>query len=272
MPPSVSCGVCGACRRGHEHLCEDVHLVGYDIDGGLGRVHADPGDGDRAEAGARRSALRNPRSSRWPSRMACCLNGMDQYRVDVGDVVVILGAGPIGLIHLQLAMIAGARTVVVSDPSESRREGAAELGAGVTVDPTSEDLARGRRGLTDGRVRARGVVVCIGRPATGQRRPEPRGQAGPGVGLRRAWPTRAGPRSRPISSTTGRSPSSARRTRERPTTCGRSAARCASGRSSTPAAMVTHRFPREPGRRGDHLRWPAGLPGHSRASPSSRDK
>ena len=95
--------------------------------------------------------------------LACCLNGLDQYRVDVGDVAVILGAGPIGLFHLQLAVIGGARTVIVSDPSASRRKIAAELGAGLTVDPTSEDLAAVVADATDG-FGAQVAVVCIGRP------------------------------------------------------------------------------------------------------------
>ena len=60
-------------------------------------------------------------------------------------------------------MIAGARTVIVSDPSESRRKVAAELGAGATVDPTSEDLAAVVADATGG-FGAQVAVVCIGRP------------------------------------------------------------------------------------------------------------
>ena len=60
-------------------------------------------------------------------------------------------------------MIGGARTVIVSDPSPSRRKVAAELGAGVTVDPTGEDLAAVVADATGG-FGADVAVVCIGRP------------------------------------------------------------------------------------------------------------
>jgi len=161
MPPSVSCGVCGPCRRGHEHLCESVHLVGYDIDGGLGEYMRIP-----REAIARGQLVMadphlDPAQLALAEPISCCLNGMDNYRVEVGDVVVIIGAGPIGLIHLQLARIAGARAVVVSDPSATRRDSADRLGATVTVDPTGEDLAAIVRGLT-GDEGADVAVLCIG--------------------------------------------------------------------------------------------------------------
>ena len=95
--------------------------------------------------------------------ISCCLNGMDNYRVEVGDVVVIVGAGPIGLIHLQLARIAGAAAVVVSDPSATRRASAEALGATVTVDPTNDDLSAVVNGLSAGEG-ADVAVLCIGVP------------------------------------------------------------------------------------------------------------
>jgi len=52
-----------------------------------------------------------------------------------------MGAGPIGLFHLQVALLSGARAVIVSQPSAERRAHAERLGATATVDPRSEDLA-----------------------------------------------------------------------------------------------------------------------------------
>lgn len=163
MSPSVCCGVCGPCQRGHEHLCADEHLVGYDINGGLGEYMLIPKKAiERRQLVVADGGL-DPAQLALAEPISCCLNGMDNYRVEVGDVVLILGAGPIGLIHQQLAAIAGARTVIVSDPSPTRRATALELGASRAVDPTSEDLAAIVAKLTDGE----GVdvaVLCIGRP------------------------------------------------------------------------------------------------------------
>lgn len=53
----------------------------------------------------------------------------------LGDTVVVLGAGPIGLLCMQAAKAAGARKVIVSEPSDTRREVALSLGADVVIDP-----------------------------------------------------------------------------------------------------------------------------------------
>jgi L-iditol 2-dehydrogenase len=64
-----------------------------------------------------------------------------------------MGAGPIGLMHLQLVLLSGAGAVIVSQRSPARRALAERLGATVAVDPTSQDLAEvvdditGRRGV-----------------------------------------------------------------------------------------------------------------------------
>lgn len=163
LPPSVNCGVCGSCRRGYEHLCENAHLVGYDINGGLAEYMLIPKQAVDRKQLVKADASLDPAQLALAEPLSCCLNGMDNYRVEVGDTVVILGAGPIGLLHLQLAQMAGARTVVVSDPSESRRRAAESLGADNLVDPTAADLKSAVLDLTDGEG-ADVAVLCIGRP------------------------------------------------------------------------------------------------------------
>ena len=74
-----------------------------------------------------------------------------------------MGAGPIGLFHLQLALLAGARTVIVSDPSAPRRAVAASFGAHITVDSTTEDLSALVADATEG-LGADAVIICIGVP------------------------------------------------------------------------------------------------------------
>jgi L-iditol 2-dehydrogenase len=163
VSPIFACGICRYCQGGLQNLCDQAQVVGYDVDGGLGEWMVIPASGVRAGRLVPAPAGLPAEQLSLAEPLACCLNGLDQYRVDVGDVVVVLGAGPIGLFHLQLAVIAGARSVIVSDPSESRRKVAAELGAHITVDPTSDDLAATVADVTDG-FGANVAVVCIGRP------------------------------------------------------------------------------------------------------------
>ena len=71
--------------------------------------------------------------------LACVLNGQENMGVSLGDRVVIIGAGPIGILHLKLALLAGARQVIVVEPSASRRAAAERLGA-LAIDPGVADV------------------------------------------------------------------------------------------------------------------------------------
>jgi L-iditol 2-dehydrogenase len=72
--------------------------------------------------------------------LACVLRGQNAVNVHYGDVVVVMGAGPIGIMHLMLANLRGAARVIVSQPTVQRRELAAQFGADRVVDPYNEDL------------------------------------------------------------------------------------------------------------------------------------
>ncbi|MGA4670121.1 zinc-binding dehydrogenase [Propionibacteriaceae bacterium Y1923] len=161
--PSVMCGSCWFCTHGEEHFCDSVELFGYKINGGLAEYAILPAQAVRQRNGVvtlsddlpfEHMALMEP--------LSCVLNGRENYQQKLGDTVVIMGAGPIGLLHASLARIGGAANVVVTDLSEARRQTALELGATHVVDPSQESLDEVVRGLTQGRG-ADVVVICIGR-------------------------------------------------------------------------------------------------------------
>ena len=162
--PAIPCGHCTQCLRGRENLCPDLQAIGYEIDGAfaefiriparaveLGNVHVLPDHVTDEEA-----ALIEP--------LACVLNGQNKVAVQQGDRVVILGAGPIGTLHVKLARLRGAARVIVSEPNEARRAAALEAGADVVIDPTAADLRAAVRAETRGQ--GADVVICaIGIPA-----------------------------------------------------------------------------------------------------------
>lgn len=160
--PSVTCGSCWFCQRQLEQFCPDVEIVGYKINGGLAEYGVLP-----ARAVQRRNAVVCDTDLPF-ERMAlmeplsCVLNGRENYQQQVGDVVVVLGAGPIGLLHAALARHGGAAQVIVSDPSQARRATALELGATLAVDPLQGDLGQVVRDHSQGRG-ADVAVICIGR-------------------------------------------------------------------------------------------------------------
>ena len=164
MAPVIPCRRCFFCRRDMENMCSNARIVGYVVDGGLGEYMRVPAlaleTGNlfvaHEDLPSEQLALAEP--------LSCVINGHKNIRVAVDDTVLILGSGPIGLLHLQISLLSGARTVIVSDPSDSRRAVAENLGASVTVDPTSEDLAEVVAEHTDG-LGVDAAIICIGIPA-----------------------------------------------------------------------------------------------------------
>jgi L-iditol 2-dehydrogenase len=82
----------------------------------------------------------NPAVAALTEPLACVLRGQNAINVQGGDVVLVMGAGPIGVLHMMLANLRGAIRVIVSEPVQSRREQALTLGADRVVDPLNEDL------------------------------------------------------------------------------------------------------------------------------------
>ena len=157
----VSCHRCHACLNDREHLCENLRLIGYGIDGGFAERMLVPADAVASgnlvvtphEIPATTLALAEP--------LSCVLNGARQVRVQPGETVVVLGAGPIGLLHAQLARVAGAGQVIVTNRSAHRRELALRLGATRTLDPATEDVRAAVVEATGGRG-ADVVIVAVG--------------------------------------------------------------------------------------------------------------
>ena len=163
LAPAIACRRCYFCKRGMENVCANKKIVGNIVDGGLAEYVRVPAD---AVAAGNLFVAREdlaPEYLALAEPLGCCIRGHENYRVELDDAVLVMGAGPIGLFHLQLALLSGARTVIVSNRSEGRRAFASELGAHVTVDPTSENLAEVVAEHTDG-LGVDVAIVCVGRP------------------------------------------------------------------------------------------------------------
>lgn len=160
--PTIPCLECYYCARGAEHLCIDSDIFGYRVNGGLAEYVLIPESAMKRGGVFKAAPHLTPAEVALAEPLGCVLNGADNYKTEVGDTVLIQGAGPIGLLHTQLNRLLGAEKVVVSDPSDSRREIAESMGATHTINPLEQDLTEFVKDLTDGRG-ADVVVICIGR-------------------------------------------------------------------------------------------------------------
>lgn len=133
--PNESCGICAYCRRNLPNLCEHIRPLGIEVNGGFGAYVR------LSESCAYRVRPDLPaESAMFAEPLACAVNGTQAARVHPGESVLILGAGPIGLMMVQLMKAAGAGPVLVSEISPLRRKFAAECGADLVLDPGWTDL------------------------------------------------------------------------------------------------------------------------------------
>jgi L-iditol 2-dehydrogenase len=147
------CGHCYYCKRGMFNFC--LNMQREKVRGGFyeyGRSTAQylrliPDDMSYEEA-----AFIEP--------LACCVNGNHKSNISMGDNVVVIGAGPIGLQHVQLAKHQGAR-VIVSELLERRLAKPKEIGADDVIWASEEDAVKRVMELTDDRG-ADAVIVAAG--------------------------------------------------------------------------------------------------------------
>ena len=163
MAPVIACHHCFYCQNGMENVCTNQKIVGYDVNGGLSEYVRIPAD---AVAAGNLFVAQKDLPSEYlalAEPLACCVNGHHRSRIHLNSTVLIMGSGPIGLFHLQLSLLAGARAVIVSDPSAPRRAVASNFGAHITVDPTAEDLSSIVSEVTGG-LGVDSVIICVGLP------------------------------------------------------------------------------------------------------------
>jgi 2-desacetyl-2-hydroxyethyl bacteriochlorophyllide A dehydrogenase len=160
VAPNVGCGQCDLCARGLTNMCSDYRAFGITWDGGhtehVRLPHSAVTQGSiiliPEHVSFRDAALIEP--------LSCVVNGNREARVQFGDVVVVVGAGPIGLLHLQLARLSGAHKVIMADLQSSRLEAAEALGAEVTVNPAEDDLSGRIHHETSGRGTDVVITAC----------------------------------------------------------------------------------------------------------------
>jgi len=97
--------------------------------------------------------------------LACVLHGIEEAGVRLGDTVAIIGAGPIGLLHLLSVKKMGANRVIISDTVDERLQLAQKIGADETINAKTEDTVEKTKRFTEG-YGADVVIEAIGLPTT----------------------------------------------------------------------------------------------------------
>lgn len=136
----VGCGRCEFCLQARPNLCPQIKAIGYYYSGGFAQGMIVP-----KEAVSQGNILPMPEDLSFVEAslaepLSCCINGQEYLNIGLGDTVVIIGSGPIGCMHAELARASGATKIIMSDLSEGRLDLARRIEADVYVNARKENL------------------------------------------------------------------------------------------------------------------------------------
>jgi threonine 3-dehydrogenase len=129
----LNCGHCHQCRLGQAHICQNLRIIGIDIDGAFAEF------------------VKIPATNIWkldpaiPEHYGAILDPLGNAVHTVlagaiaGQTVLVTGCGPIGLMSIAVAKACGSSTVFATETNEHRRKMAREMGANFVLNPLAED-------------------------------------------------------------------------------------------------------------------------------------
>lgn len=165
--PNMYCGRCIYCVAGRHELCESRYALGIDVDGAFAEYVKVPSEAFRTGGVCEVPDHLSYEEAALVEPLSACLHGQEFAQTKVGDIVTIIGAGPIGLMHVIVSKAMGASKIIVSELDEERLKEATNFGADYLINPSKEDLPSKINQITSGHG-ADVVIVAVGSPAAQQ--------------------------------------------------------------------------------------------------------
>lgn len=157
--PDLPCGYCRFCAEGRPNLCDNMISLGGDQDGGFAHYALAP-----AKALYKISSDLPAEQGALIELLSCVLGGVQKAALLPGEDVVVIGAGPAGLVYMKVLQAAGAGQVIMVEISHWRIGFAQAHGADLVINPRKEDLVPAVQAVTDGGAHV--VVDAVGSQVT----------------------------------------------------------------------------------------------------------
>jgi len=175
VEPNIACDNCIHCLNNRQNFCLNWQAIGVTLPGGMEQYVTAPEKAvfSIGNLPYEQAAFMEP--------LSCVVHGVERARIDLGDKVAILGAGPIGDLILQMARLQGAAQITVLENNPGRAELAHQLGADQVVDrmedlqPDTYDVVIDATGVISVMNRAidfarhGGTVLLFGVPPSGKK-------------------------------------------------------------------------------------------------------
>ena len=162
MATSVSCGECYYCSIGSPNLCSNIAPMGFSYNGGMAEYVTIP-----ALAIARDHVIKvpgdvKPEHAALAEPLSCAVNALGNCDMQDGATVVVVGAGPMGIMNACVAKECGAKKIIVAEVNDSRLAQAEGFGFDLLVNSAKENLEEIVMKETDG---IGADVVIVAAPA-----------------------------------------------------------------------------------------------------------
>jgi len=164
MATSVSCGGCYYCQKGFNNLCIDLAPMGFTYPGGMAEYITIP-----ARALANGHVIKVPKEVKaehaaLAEPLSCTVNCAENCGIEAGQTLVVIGAGPMGIMNACAARQFGAAKIIIAEINEVRLKQAESFDFDLVVNSAQEDLTQIVRNETDG---IGADVVIVAAPAAG---------------------------------------------------------------------------------------------------------
>lgn len=157
---ALPCGYCLYCRRGWESMCDNLTAIGYHYDGGFAEYMAVPEVAYMNSCVNKFGSEINFSEASLTEPLACVINGQELSGVGLGKVLVVIGAGPIGCLHIMLGKTLGVTKAILTDISTERLEMSKVAQADIYIDSSKKNLKEEIMDITSGRGADVVIVAC----------------------------------------------------------------------------------------------------------------
>ena len=140
VSPLVYCGKCSFCRKGEFELCNGYKEIAQSWPGGFSEYMTLPEEAIKHGTIQIVPEGMDPAHATIIEPLSSCVNAQEKGNIGLGDTVLIIGAGPIGTLHLELARARGADKIIMADISEDRLKLALAYQPDLIINTLNQDL------------------------------------------------------------------------------------------------------------------------------------
>ena len=160
LTPRIACGECFYCQKGQHIYCQKSRTFGYELQGGYAEYLLIPSPGVQYGVlnGIADSLSFEEASLAEP--LSCCMRAQKASQVGHGDTVVVVGGGPVGIMHCRLAKVNNAGKVILVEKETRRLEQVNLTSVDNVIDSSKSDLEVEIIALTEGRGADIVIVAC----------------------------------------------------------------------------------------------------------------